>query len=235
MSVRERPDLLMERAIARITGVVRAKVRFDDGLPIQVYAIASGDRTQDEVICDIQSLAVAGFNIDLDRSAISVVRLTSGVADPSSRTVGPSIDPPQPPDLDQEEASRKSTSTTRPAIEQVFVAREGDSGWIRVSLRWPAGALTEGTAPATERRPSRARGAAEATLVALSPQLAEKGLNLEIDEVAERTVAGRPSVLVYVFCEGGGKKMPLMGSAFVRDDIGSATVKAVLNAVDRII
>jgi hypothetical protein len=69
----------------------------------------------------------------------------------------------------------------------------------------------------------------------LSPQLAEKGLNLEIDEVAERTVAGRPSVLVHVFCEGAGKKMALMGSAFVRDDIGSATVKAVLNAVDRII
>lgn len=234
MSVRERPDLLMERAIARIAGVVRAKVRFDDEVPTQVYAIATGDRSQDEVISDIQSLAVAGFNVDLDRSAISVVRLTSGAAGSSSPTGSPSSEPPQPPDPIEKEGSPKVAST-RPAIEQVFVAREGDSGWIRVSLRWPSGAVTEGTAPTSERRPSRARGAAQATLAALSSQLADKGLDVEIDEVAERAVAGRPSVLVHVFCDGGGKKMALMGSAFVNDDIGSATVKAVLNAVDRII
>lgn len=237
MSLREDVDQRMERAIARVAGVVRGRVQLADGLPARVYAIATGERPAADIVRDIQSLAIAGFDVSLDPSAVSVVRLKSdedmsAVTENGSGSLGEAsaaaVAPAAP-------AEKGTPTHSRPAIEKVFVVRDGDSGWIRVTLRWPDGERTEGAARATERRPSRARGAADATLMALSARVGDKGLKLEIDGVVERSVAGRPSVLVHVFCEGHGKRLPLMGSAFVRDDVGSATVKALLNAVDRVI
>lgn len=233
MSIREDTDPRLEKAIDRIAGVVKAKVRSEDGTPVQVYAIASGERPAEQIAQDIQSLAIAAFDLDLDPSVVSVVQLKADPHAPPPAPETPFEPVPKAPDPVGEETLIDLRA--RPAIDKVFVARDGGSGWIRVTLRWPDGSLTQGAAQASERRPSRARGAAEATLRALADVATEKGLTLEIDEVAERTVAGRSSVLVHVFSEGGGKKLSLMGSAFVGDDIGSATVKAFLNAVDRII
>ena len=237
MSLREDVDQRMERAIARVSGVVRGRVQLSDGAPTHIYAIATGERAASDIVRDIQSLAIAGFDVNLDPSSVSVVRLKSDadMSVASEYQASPNGGPSSAPAAPVARAVTSTSSHSRPAIEKVFVAREGDAGWIRVTLRWPDDQLTEGAAQVSERRPSRARGAADATLAALAARVGTKGLKLEIDGVVERSVAGRPSVLVHVFCEGHGKRLPLMGSAFVRDDVGTATVKALLNAVDRVI
>lgn len=239
MSLREDLDQQMEQAIAQVAGVVRGRVRIgDDGAP-HVYAIVSDERPADEILGDIHSLAIAAFDIALDPSAVSIVRLKLEEEVPvsaqnDSETFGSElkVETSTPTAVNDEKVPARRS---RPAIEKVFVARDGDTGFIRVTLRWPDGERTEGSAPSSERRPSRARGAADATLAALVARVRDKGLKLEIDGVTERAVGGRPSVLVHVFCEDHGKRLPLMGSAFVRDDVGTATVKALLNAVDRVI
>jgi len=196
----------LERALGRIQGVERVRVVGTD-LPTEIHVVAAGRKPSRQFVRDIESLAAAECGIEIDHRIVSIVQVDD---------------------------SQKAPTAGRPSIERVGVGRQNNNEWVEVTLVWPEGDRTSGTGAAGTSREARARGAATAVLECLDPKLCEKRTTLEIEHVSVHSMtASSEWVLVHTtFYEDGGPT-PLMGSAQVVDDIATAAVRALLNAVNR--
>ena len=121
----------------------------------------------------------------------------------------------------------------RLVLDRVVLASKGDAGWVKVGLRWPNGATSEGSGVAGSTRDARARGAAAALLQALSPVLDAMDANVDVDHLLIHRVGSHDSVLVRVVFYERGATTPLVGSALVYDDVATAAVRAILQAINR--
>ena len=206
-----REDLAqLERALHKITGVRGASVA-GDGEPSEIHIVAASDRNPKQIVRDVQSLALAGFGIKIDRRIVSIVRLEE--TDPASPSSAP--------------------GKQRPRVERVALGNQGDAEWVEVSLRWPDGSSTSGTGSSGRSREARARGATTAMLECLDKALAERKATIEVDATAIHRIGGFDWLLVQAtFYEAGGAT-PLLGSAHVQDDVATAAARALLNAVNR--
>lgn len=195
----------LQRALMRVQGVERVRVVGDDA-PTEIHVIAAGRKPSRQFVRDIESVAAAEFGIEIDHRIVSIVQVET------------------PP----------TGQAHRPSIERVGVGRRNNAEWVEVTLLWPGGNRTSGTGAAGTSREARARGAAAAVLECLDPKLSEKRSTLEIENVSLHSVSSSTDwVLVHTtFYEDGGAT-PLLGSARVVDDIATAAVLALLNAVNR--
>ena len=200
----------LELALHKITGVRGASVA-GQGEPSEIHIVAASDRNPKQIVRDVQSLALAGFGIKIDRRIVSIVRL-EGDGTPSAPT----------------ESNRQ-----RPRIQRVALGNQGDSEWVEVSLRWPDGVITDGTGSSGRSREARARGATTAVVECLDKALAARKATVEVDATAIHRLGGHDWILVQAtFYEGGGAT-PLLGSALVHDDVATAAARGLLNAVNR--
>lgn len=196
------------RALHKINGVQSANVA-GDGEPTEIHIVAANDRNPKQIVRDVQSLALAGFGIKIDRRIVSIVRLEETAA-------------PEPMKARQ-----------RPRVERVALGNRGDAEWVEVSLRWPDGSSTEGSGASGRSREARARGATTAILECLDKALAARKATIEVDATAIHRLGGHVWLLVQAtFYEGGGST-PLLGSAQVHDDVATAAARGLLNAVNR--
>ena len=62
---------------------------------------------------------------------------------------------------------------------------------------------------------------------------AEKGIELELDQVLIHRMDSADSVFVRATFFEAGNAIPVVGSALVHDDVASAAVRALLHAVNR--
>ena len=81
-------------------------------------------------------------------------------------------------------------------------------------------------------REARARGAATALQQAIQPTLSA-GCSLEVDHVMIQQVGVSESVIVRAVFSERGQATPLIGSAIIHDDVATASVHALLQAVNR--
>lgn len=121
----------------------------------------------------------------------------------------------------------------RPVVERVILASKGDAGWVKVGLRWPDGEVTEGAGTAGMSRESRARGATTALLNAMEPALQKMRAHIDIDQVVIHRLGSQDSVLVRAVFYERGAPTAVVGSALVHDDVATAAVRAMLQAVNR--
>lgn len=206
----------LENDLQRIPGIKQARV-IGMGSPSEIHVVATRDRPPKQVVRDVQSLASAGFGITIDHRIVSVVQLGDGEeALPEVRL----DDQPVP-------------EVYRPALDRVVFASKGHSGWVKVGLRWPDGNMTQGAASAGATREARARGATQAVVQALEPALTKLGAGLDVDHVTLQRLGDEASVLVQAVFHDKGVPTPLVGSALIYDDVASAAVRAVLQAVNR--
>ncbi|MGH2819926.1 MAG: hypothetical protein ACRDJ5_04655, partial [Actinomycetota bacterium] len=133
----------------------------------------------------------------------------------------------------QAEDQDLSVNGRRPVVDRVVLASKGDSGWVKVGLRWPDGDVTEGAGTAGTSRESRARGATNALLSALEPVLQNMRAHIDIDQVVIHQLGSQDSVLVRAVFYDRGSPTPVVGSALVHDDVATAAVRALLQAVNR--
>lgn len=194
-----------QQALLRIPGVERARV-VGDQEPTEIHVVAAGRKPSRQFVRDIESLAAAEFGLDIDHRIVSIVQ----VERPSTKQSG------------------------RPSIERVGLGRRNNNEWVEVTLVWPTGERTSGTGAAGTSREARARGAAAAVLECLDGKLSEMRSTLEIEHVTLHSMTSSTEwVLVHTtFYEESGPT-PLLGSARVVDDIATASVRAMLNAVSR--
>jgi hypothetical protein len=201
----------LEQDLRKVQGVKSARVVGDDE-PSEIHIVASLQRSPKQVVRDVQSLAAARFGMPIDHRIVSVVQLDE---DAPQAVPGPT------------EAAR------RPRLERVVLASKGEAGWVKVALQWPHGDTTEGAGAAGATRETRARGATVALLQALDPVLQARRARLDVDHVLIHRVGASDSVLVRAVFYSGGGPLPLMGSAIIYDDVATAAVQALLQAVNR--
>ena len=247
----------LEEDLLRVPGVRSARVVGTD-VPSEIHIVTTSKRSPKQVVRDVQSLAAAGFGIPIDHRIVSVVQLDDPPPAPPDASDDPAAVPqsagedvPDPilqpasgngspsavteVDVSLEEASigNGQVAGHRLVLDRVVLASKGDAGWVKVGLKWPDGHVTEGAGIAGATRDARARGASAALLHALSPVLDAMEATIDVDHLVIHRVGPNDSVLVRAMFYQRGASTPLVGTALVHDDVASAAVRAILQAVNR--
>lgn len=199
----DRPEL--EEGLKRITGVTGVRVVGEDH-PTEIHIVASHDRSPKQLVRDVQSLAAAGFGLEIDHRIVSVVQ----VEDP--------VGAKRPP---------------RVLIERIEVSKGIGADWVKVVLRHPSGEVTEGSCAGGESRVARGKAAVIAALRALEPVLAPRKATVDLESLSISRIDVHDTVSVRASFYEAGIGLSLIGTAAVDDDIASASIKALLQAINR--
>ena len=207
------PDL--EESLRQIPGVRAVSVvTGPDAHPTEVHVLTSPGKPPKQVVRDVQSLALAQHEIDIDHRIVSVVQI--GEADVDLNAADPVADEPEP--------------TPRPAVGSIGVRTSRGECHVEVTLTAGEDAFT-GSALGPTSASARPRVVAAATLAALKDLL---GLRCEVDS-AQVVPAGSREVALTVLTLAvprTGDQL-LTGSAPVRGDAADAVARSVLDALNR--
>jgi hypothetical protein len=212
-SLRLLPQL--EDALRQIPGVRAASVvTGPDAVPTEVHVLASPGKAAKQVVRDVQSLAMAQYDIDIDHRIVSVVQI--GEDEPTLGALQQSEDP--------------DGATTRPAIAAIMVRSSGGLTEATVSLA-VGDSLFEGRAEGPAGHTHRARLVAIATLDAVAELLGQpcEVESAEVSRVGPREIA--LAVLTMMVPRTG--EQVLTGAAVVRGDEADAVARSVLAALNR--
>ena len=195
----------LQEKIGRIDGVEAARVVTENGQVDEIHVLARRNKAPKQLVRDVQSLGQALFGIDIDRRVVSVVQLADA-------------------DLD---------GGIRPALVDVSEAIEGTKAEVTVTLRWQDNLLL-GTAAGAAAAATRPRQIAEATLEAVRQAIHDSAA-LAISSTDVATLGSRKiAVAQVVLVTEAGERM-LIGSAYADDDETKAVVRAVLDALNRLL
>jgi hypothetical protein len=194
----------LEADLRRIQGVSSARI-VGGNEPSEIHIVSSTARPPKQVVRDVQSLAAARFDIAIDHRIVSVVQ------------------------LDEE----PTVARGRAVLDRVVLASKGDGGWVKVALQWPDGEVTEGAGSAGSTREARARGATTALIQALDSVIGKRSGRLDADHVAIIPMGPDDAVVVRAIHRHGGSSTTLVGCAVIQDDVATAAVRALLQAVNR--
>lgn len=195
----------LQEKIGRIDGVEAARVVAGNGHIEEIHVLARRNKAPKQLVRDVQSLSQALFGEDIDRRIVSIVQLSDG-------------------DLD---------GGLRPALVDISETLDGSHAEIVVKLRWKD-TIFSGTSGGAASTATRARQIAEATIDAvrqgIHPNAALAVSSMDIPVLGTRQVAVAQIVLVTDATE-----RMLIGCAFVEDEETRAVVRAVLDALNRLL
>ena len=206
-----------EAALRAVPGIREASVRTGpDAHPIEVHVVAGGLKPAKQVVRDVQSVAMAQFDLDIDHRIVSVVQIPDDALE-----VGDTSDVREDP-IDE--------ALPRPALTSITVTKADGDTVVDVSLAI-AGAVFTGHASGPSGALHRPRIIASATLSALTELL---GIEAHVDssqilEIGMREVA--VTTLVLEIPRLG--QQTVCGSALVRGDAEDAVARSVLAALNR--
>lgn len=219
----------LEDSLRHIPGVKAASVvTGPDAVPTEVHVLATPGKAAKQVVRDVQSLALARYDIEIDHRIVSVVQMGDDevrAVEPEQHKGEPAAAEPAP-----EPADEAPEPVVRPAIAAITV-RSGH-GETTASVTLAAGdQLFEGTSKGPAGQSHRARLVAVATLDAVAELL---GQPCEVESAAIVGTGTREvalTVLTLLLPRTG--EQVLTGSAVVRGDDADAVAKSVLAALNR--
>ena len=219
----------LEDALRQIPGVRAASVvTGPDAQPTEIHVLADRMKPAKQVVRDIQSLAMARYDLDIDHRIVSVVQIDDGDGVPALRLAVPPADGET---IDVTDAASAAPETApRPLVDAVVVRTSHAEAEVTVTLAF-GGDVFVGSASGSSAIASRPRLVARATLDALGELL---GTPADIEHstvipVGSRSVA--VSVLQVQLPRTG--EQVLSGSAVVRGDEADAVARSVLDALNR--
>ena len=195
----------LQDKIRQIDGVEAARVVAPNGHIAEIHVLALYDKTPKHIVRDVQSLGHALFDLEIDRRVVSVVQLSDG-------------------DLD---------GGMRPALVDVSESFDGATADVTVTMRWEESLLI-GKSSGAAAHSTRPRLIAEATLSALRQSI-QGGTALGISSMDVPTLGSRQVAIAQIVVVSGGAERMLIGSAYVEDDETRAIVRAVLDALNRVL
>jgi hypothetical protein len=209
----------LEDSLRQIPGIKAASVvTGPDSVPTEVHVLAAPGKPAKQVVRDVQSLALARYDIDIDHRIVSVVQIGDDPIDEE----GPQVDP------DSTDVS--SDATIRPKIAAIMVRSGGGVTEASVTLA-ASDQLFEGKAQGPAGSSHRSRIVAIATLDALGDLL---GQSCEVESAAVVSTGNREialTVLTLMVPRTG--EQVLTGAALVRGDEADAVSRSVLAALNR--
>lgn len=204
-SLHDVDTVAFQEKIGRIDGVEAARVVGGNGHIAEIHVLARRTKAPKQLVRDVQSLSQALFGEDIDRRIVSIVQLSDG-------------------DLD---------GGLRPALVDISETLDGSRAEVVVRLRWQDSVFS-GTSSGAASTSTRSRQIAEATIDAIRqgihPDAALAISSMDIPTLGSRRVAVAQLVLVTDATERS-----LIGSAYVEDDEARAVVRAVLDALNRLL
>ncbi len=194
-----------QEKIRRIDGIEAARVVAPNGHIEEIHVLARRIKTPKQLVRDIQSLGHALFDIAIDRRVVSVVQLADS-------------------DID---------GGIRPALVDVSDAVDSATAHVTVTMRWEDSLLI-GKASGAAAHSTRPRLIAEATLAALRPSI-RGGIALGITSMDVPMLGGRAVAVAQIVVVSEGTERTLIGSAYVEEDETRGIVRAVLDALNRVL
>lgn len=195
----------LQEKIRRIDGVEAVRVVAPNGHIEEIHVLARRTKAPKQLVRDVQSLGHALFDVEIDRRVVSVVQLS---------------------DADIE-------GVIRPALVDVAEAFDGAKADVTVTMRWEDSLLIGKTSGAAAHA-TRPRLIAEATLAALRQSI-RSGIALGVFSMDVPTLGSRQVAVAQIVVVSDGKERMLIGSAYVEDDETRAIVRAVLDALNRLL
>ena len=195
----------LQEKIGRIDGIEAARVVAVNGNIDEVHVLARKTKPAKQLVRDVQSLSQALFGLDIDRRVVSVVQLADADLD-----VG-----------------------NRPALVDVSEHFEGSQAEVTVTLRWQDSLLI-GKSSGAAASIIRPRQIAEATLEAIR-QAIHGASAVAISSMDVPTLGNRKVAVAQVVLVTESSERMLIGSSYVEDDDRSAVVRAVLDALNRLL
>ena len=196
----------LEENLTRMDSVDAARVVNQGSTITELHVIAAAEKPAKQVVRDVQSLAMARFGVNIDHRVISVVQIS-------------------PHQLE-------IASGSRAALMRVDESPNGTRTTIKVTLRHEDEEhVGSATGPAVIS--ARHRLVGEATINAVE-QTFPSMPPIALDAISI-TPVGQNNVIVAVVVSAGkrGSEDINVGSAVVLNDPDDASVKAVLNALNR--
>ena len=219
----------LEDALRQIPGVRAASVvTGPDAQPTEIHVLADRLKPAKQVVRDIQSLAMARYDLDIDHRIVSVVQIDDGEG-PALRLAVPPAPAGTTIDV-TDSAPAPAEVAPRPLVEAVVVRTSHSEAEVTVTLAF-GGDVFIGSASGSSAIASRPRLVARATLDALGELL---GTPADIEHATVLPVGSR-SVAVSVLqvqVPRTGEQV-LSGSAVVRGDESDAVARSVLDALNR--
>jgi hypothetical protein len=232
----------LEREFCRIPGVTATRVVLDDsGVPREIHILATPAKPAKQVVRDVQSVAMATFNLELDRRIVSVVQLDSAHGLGSTRTVELDVDE------EAERALHEAEGRAGPAVlsgedlaggpprvglSGVSVGRDGYRTTVEVTLSW-RGIKAVGWEAGSAGHVAVQRQVAQATLAALR-QLNPAAERLDVETATVSRVGDRDVAATTLVLLSPPHEEVLAGTAVVgATGAPDAIARAVLDAVNR--
>lgn len=223
-SLRLLPDL--EESIRQIPGVRAVSVVTDaQARPTEVHVLAAPGKPAKQVVRDVQSLAMASFDIDIDHRIVSVVQIEDepGQAEPEATDLETAEEP-------ADQVLQEIEAQARPEISEIGVRSTGSEIEVEVRLTLDGDTfvgIERGAAAAS----ARARLVASATVSALDELL---GLPAAVESAAVvETGTHAVALVVLTLSVPRLGAQSVAGSAVVRGDETDAVARAALAAVNR--
>lgn len=215
----------LEDSLRHIPGVKAASVvTGPDAVPTEVHVLATPGKAAKQVVRDVQSLALARYDIEIDHRIVSVVQMGDDevrAADPEPNGTAPGA---------EDGADETPEPVVRPAIAAIMV-RSG-AGETLASVTLAIGdRLFEGESKGPAGKSHRPRLVALATLDAVAELLGQPCEVESASIVATGTREVALSVLTVMVPRTG--EQVLTGSAAVRGDDADAVARSVLAALNR--
>lgn len=193
----------LEETLRRIPGVEAVRVVLKGQDLVEVHILAQPGKAPKQVVRDVQSVALAGHGVEVDRRIVSVVQIRDA-------------------DL---------AGGDRPVIADIEEEVDGSRMKMTTHLDWHDVRLT-GTATGPAASSTRLRLIAEATIAALEQALHETAA-FAIAAVDTPMVGRNAVAIAQVVLVVDQKEKLLVGSSLVDGDPAKAVVRAVLDAVNR--
>lgn len=195
----------LQTKLARLDGVEAVRVVGSDTKLDEIHVLARRAKPAKQVVRDVQSLAAAAFGIDIDRRIVSVVQLADG-------------------DL---------ATGDRPAIVDIYETTDGSRSSVRVTLEWNDESLVGQTSGAAASA-TRNRLVAEAALGALSQAL-HADASFAVASVDVPVLGSRRVAIAQIVLVTSKTERLMVGSSLVDEDESRAVVRAVLDALNRVV
>jgi len=207
-SLRQLPGI---RAVSVVTG--------PDAVPTEIHVVASRSKGAKQVVRDVQSLALAAHDLDIDHRIVSVVQLDDEVSSVIRL-----------PDTPGHDEVVMADGAARPSIASISIRTAGSEADASVIVS-AGGTAYEGRSIGPSTMSHRYTLVARATLDALGELL---GLPAEIEFATVSTMGTREmaACVIQVAVPRVGE-LVLTGSALVRNDEADAVARAVLDALNR--
>jgi hypothetical protein len=224
----------LEEALRLVPGIRAASVvTGPDAVPTEVHIVASRSKGAKQVVRDVQSLALAGYDIDIDHRIVSVVQFDDdidGIDDVEHDRDGRNIIMIPEAAAALEAGHAQPDLVPRPLIAAITIRTAGAEADASVVVR-TGDSSYDGRSIGPSTMSHRHTLIARATLDAISELL---GLPAEVEFVTVSTMGTRrmAACVIQIAVPGIGE-LVLTGSALVRSDEADAVARAVLDALNR--